>query len=206
MPSAAVRSHAIRPVLRRIASSVHFHTTESSVTARPEVSSASAAFPDVGTAVVTKTRSPETIGLEWARPGRGRRQRMLRAGLALQRTGGFPAATPRAPGPRNEGHSAIGAAFVCPCAERPADIQPTRRSSPIAHARRRGFVDRVVAGMVGPRRVVVPRQPRRLVPPALVDAAPACTGGSTSREVPAAGTTPPDAPAGSSSASARTTA
>src|ERR1035438_10611407 len=60
--------------------------------------------PRLLTAVVTNTRSPHTIGLEWARPGVGLFQAMLAPLETFQVAGKlFPSATPAAPGPRNDG-------------------------------------------------------------------------------------------------------
>src|SRR5262249_29870212 len=57
-------------------------------------------------AVVTKTRSPQTIGHECPRPGIGVFQRTLVPALTSQVVGGCcPSATPVAPGPRNGGQS-----------------------------------------------------------------------------------------------------
>src|SRR6266536_6622588 len=65
-------------------------------------------MPDVGsllTAVETKTRSPQTIGLETATPGTGVFHRMFSpvAAFHLMAVGSFPSATPDAAGPRNDG-------------------------------------------------------------------------------------------------------
>jgi len=49
-------------------------------------------------AVVTNTKSPQTTGLEWPRPGISVFQRTF--SVALQRTGASPGATPSADGPR----------------------------------------------------------------------------------------------------------
>src|SRR4029079_16361066 len=57
-------------------------------------------------ALVTKTVSPHTIGLEWARPGIGVRQRMLCPVAGLHVSGRFcRSLTPDASRPRNEGQS-----------------------------------------------------------------------------------------------------
>src|SRR5712692_7892784 len=56
------------------------------------------------TAVLTNTRSSQTIGLECASPGIGVFQTMRVPCAASQSTGSFcPSATPDADGPRNEG-------------------------------------------------------------------------------------------------------
>src|SRR3954471_15063233 len=55
-------------------------------------------------ALVTKTRSPQTIGLECARPGIDVRHRMLSPVVPFHRSGRcWPSATPAAAGPRNDG-------------------------------------------------------------------------------------------------------
>src|SRR5688572_15004474 len=55
-------------------------------------------------AVVTNTRSPQTMGLEWARPGNRVFQAMFLPSAADQVSGRrVPSATPEAPGPRNWG-------------------------------------------------------------------------------------------------------
>ncbi len=62
------------------------------------------------TALVTNTRSPQTIGLECASPGIGTRQRMFSPVFTFQMSGSFiPSATPVAPGPRNDGHASFAA-------------------------------------------------------------------------------------------------
>src|SRR5439155_23769024 len=65
-------------------------------------------MPDVGsllTAVETKTRSPQTIGLETATPATGVFHRMFSpvAAFHLTAVGSLPSATPDAAGPRNDG-------------------------------------------------------------------------------------------------------
>ena len=57
------------------------------------------------TAVDTKTRSPQTIGLETATPANGVFHRMFSpvAAFHLTAVGSLPSATPDAAGPRNDG-------------------------------------------------------------------------------------------------------
>src|SRR5918993_4218922 len=56
------------------------------------------------TAVVTNTVSPQTTGLEWARPGTLGRHKMPSPLAGFHRSGRcWPSATPEAPDPRNEG-------------------------------------------------------------------------------------------------------
>src|SRR3970040_2413057 len=60
--------------------------------------------PRLLTALVTKIRSRQTIGLEWARPATAVFQRTFSPVSPFQRSGRFcPSAPPAAPGPRNEG-------------------------------------------------------------------------------------------------------
>src|SRR5688572_27401570 len=57
------------------------------------------------TAVVRKMRSPQTIGLEWPRPGMGALHTTLVDDPTFQAIGGLASlATPEADGPRNDGH------------------------------------------------------------------------------------------------------
>src|SRR5262249_24552844 len=64
-----------------------------------------------GTAVVTNTRSPQTIGLECPTPGTSAFQRTFRPVFTSQSAGSsWPSAMPRASGPRNDGHSGAMAA------------------------------------------------------------------------------------------------
>src|SRR6185369_15913301 len=62
------------------------------------------AFGSLLTAVVTKTRFPQTTGLECASPGIGVRQRMFSPVLPFHLSGRFcPSAIPEAFGPRKDG-------------------------------------------------------------------------------------------------------
>src|SRR5262249_46589965 len=66
------------------------------------------ALPDSRTAVVTKIRSPQTMGLECPSPGTSARhnrpESLPAAGSTFQAARvGYPSAIPRAPGPRNSG-------------------------------------------------------------------------------------------------------
>src|SRR6266850_8495144 len=64
-------------------------------------------------AVVTKTRSSHTTGLEWPSPGIGVLQRMLADFSASHEVGrGWPSATPEAFGPRNDGQFSARATVV----------------------------------------------------------------------------------------------
>src|SRR5215207_2152730 len=71
------------------------------------------AFGSLLTALVTKIRFPQTIGLECASPGIGVRQRIFSPVLAFHWSGRFcPSAIPDACGPRNEGQLPLpGSAF-----------------------------------------------------------------------------------------------
>src|SRR3954471_18417104 len=61
-------------------------------------------FASLLTAVVTKTRPPQTIGDECAKPGIGAFQRTLRPVFTSQVAGGcWPSATPEASVPRKDG-------------------------------------------------------------------------------------------------------
>jgi hypothetical protein len=63
------------------------------------------------TALVTKTRSPQTIGLECASPGIGVRQRTCSPVLGFQVSGSrIPSAIPAACAPRNDGQLPAGGA------------------------------------------------------------------------------------------------
>src|SRR6185436_9071403 len=68
------------------------------------------------TAVATNSRSPQTIGLEWLRPGIGVFHRMFFAGPTaaspFQVSGSVAVATPEASAPRNDGQFAVGASCV----------------------------------------------------------------------------------------------
>ena len=70
------------------------------------------------TADVTNTRSPQTIGLECARPGTRTCQRTLRPAATSHVSGNcWPVATPRSRAPRNDGHGALrppGRRRACP--------------------------------------------------------------------------------------------
>src|SRR5262245_61499181 len=65
-----------------------------------------ASLPLVATAVVTNTRLPHTIGLEWPRPGISTFHATLVPFARSHCTGGAPAPTPRARSPRNDGQFA----------------------------------------------------------------------------------------------------
>jgi hypothetical protein len=79
--------------------------------------------PVEATAVVTYTRSPQTIGLECASPGIAVFQATLRIALASQLTGGAPAATPVPFAPRNAGQFCARAE---PARSQAASASPTR--------------------------------------------------------------------------------
>src|SRR5579872_4253190 len=59
--------------------------------------------PASGTALVTKIRSPQMIGLEWPRPGISAFQRIFLPDSPFHSIGGEPVPTPLAPSPRNCG-------------------------------------------------------------------------------------------------------
>ena len=71
-------------------------------------------------------RSPQTIGLEWARPGISTFQRMFAPVTPLKVSGkSWPSATPEAEGPRNPGQS-VGAAVRAAGASRAARATQAR--------------------------------------------------------------------------------
>src|SRR6185295_1813673 len=77
-------------------------------------------FAEPLTAVVTKMRSPQIIGLEWPRPGMGVFHKMLIDFSTSQAVGGLlPSPTPAPFGPRKDGQF---------CAY-DADAHPTRQSA-----------------------------------------------------------------------------
>ncbi len=105
-PSNATRSHASVPVARSYACTIQ-RCVDRSLEAspspyRPRLNVASAWLL---TALVTRTRLPQTIGLECARPGTRAFQRTCCPRAASHAAGNcWSAATPAAPGPRNDGH------------------------------------------------------------------------------------------------------
>ena len=103
-PSTATRSQRIFPVGASSANSVH-RCVDRSVDASPSPYSPgrNVAFGSLLTALVTNTRSPQTIGLECARPGIGVRQRTCSPVFGFQASGScWPSATPAACEPRND--------------------------------------------------------------------------------------------------------
>src|SRR5260221_14647148 len=104
-PSWATRSQRIFPVRLSIAYITHRWRDRSSGAApSPYKPGRNVAFGLLLIALVAKMQSPQTIGLEWARPGIGVRQRTFWPVLTFQ-VSGSPcfSAMPDAPVPRNDG-------------------------------------------------------------------------------------------------------
>src|SRR3954466_14420257 len=104
-PSAATRCHTIFPVRLSSANSTHLCRERSSdASPSPYSPFLNVASGRLLIAVVTKTRLPQTIGLECARPGIGVRQRTCSPLVPFHLSGRcWPSATPDALGPRNDG-------------------------------------------------------------------------------------------------------
>src|SRR5260221_10255483 len=116
-PSRATRSQAIVRVRLSIAYTVQrWRDRSSDASPSPYRPGRNVAFGLLLTALVTKTRSPHTTGLECARPGIGVRHRTFSPLAPSQRSGRCcPSATPDARVPRNEGQlpaSAVAAGVV----------------------------------------------------------------------------------------------
>ena len=86
--------------------------------------------PANGIAVVRKMRSPQTMGVEWPRPGIGVFQRMFVPSASSQSSGGSPSgATPVASGPRHAGQLSIASPLASPSARAAPATKPTSPSS-----------------------------------------------------------------------------
>jgi hypothetical protein len=88
-PAYASRSHSFLPSLASKQSSRHEIGGLSAARSMPPLSPSTSLGSSAGTAVVTNTRSPHTIGLEWPTPGTSAFQRTLRPAVTSQSPGRF---------------------------------------------------------------------------------------------------------------------
>src|ERR1039457_2180448 len=112
MPSWAVCCHRIFPVFLSMANTFHWCGELSLVeSVSPYWPVRNVCLGSLETAVVTKIRSPHTMGEESARPGISTLQTILVPLVASHLTGGLaPSPMPEADGPRNCGQSPANAA------------------------------------------------------------------------------------------------
>ena len=129
-PSWATRSQRIFPVRLSIAYIIQrWRERSSEASPSPYRPGRKVAFGRLLIALVTKMRSPQTIGLECARPGIGVRQRMFSPVLTFQ-VSGSPccSAMPDACGPRNDGQLPAPSPAFARSGVRSATVRSIRRA------------------------------------------------------------------------------